>query len=161
MSSAKALVNVTILLALAAFAGLRVRQVVSRQPAAEAARFPAAAAGFMAVHHPPGPIFNYYDWGGYFIWKLYPEYRVYIDGRADLYGDSFMDQFSLDYDCRADCGQNSLIFWHIRTVILPPKAPLMTALKLKPDWREIYSDPQAVILTRTLTESDSKWNASY
>ena len=37
---------------------------------------------------------NHYNWSGYFIWKLYPDYRVYIDGRADLYGDGFMSDFA-------------------------------------------------------------------
>lgn len=157
LTTGKALVNLTILLALATFAGLRVRHVVRHQSAAEAARFPAAAVAFLAAQKPPGPIFNHYDWGGYFIWKLYPEYRVYIDGRADLYGDSFMNQFSADYECRADCGQSSLDFWRIRTVILPPEAPMITALIAGEEWKRIYSDSQATILSRTLIDSHDKY----
>lgn len=144
---AKPLANLAIILAVVAFAGFRVRHVLSQQSAAEAARFPAAAVAYLVATHPPAPLFNYYDWGGYFIWKL-PEYRVYIDGRADLYGDSFMDQFSADYTCRADCGQNSLNRWNIRTIILPAGAPLITALQVKGGWKEIYSDMQTGILTQ-------------
>jgi hypothetical protein len=40
----------------------------------------------------PANLFVYYDWGGYAIWKLYPEYRVFVDGRADLYGDELLSQ---------------------------------------------------------------------
>ena len=36
---------------------------------------------------------NHYNWGGYFIWKLYPQYRVFMDGRADVYGDALMTDF--------------------------------------------------------------------
>jgi hypothetical protein len=28
------------------------------------------------------PMYNYYTWGGFLIWNLYPEYKVFIDGRA-------------------------------------------------------------------------------
>lgn len=154
--SAKVLANLAIFLALASFAVLRVQRVVNQQPQAEAAHFPAAAATFLMTSRPNAAIFNYYDWGGYFIWKLYPEYRVYIDGRADLYGDAFMDQFSADYDCRADCGQNSLNAWHIQTVILPPKAPLIMALEANGDWLRIYSDSQVAILSRKIEQSANK-----
>ena len=39
--------------------------------------------------------------------------------------------------------------WGIRTVVLPPDAPLMTALRSSPEWRQIYADSQAVVLTRS------------
>ena len=40
---------------------------------------------------------NHYNWGGYFIWKLYPQYRVFMDGRADVYGDALMTEFGDSY----------------------------------------------------------------
>ena len=40
---------------------------------------------------------NHYNWGGYFIWKLYPQYRVFMDGRADVYGDALMTEFGACY----------------------------------------------------------------
>ena len=49
--------------------------------------FPEGAVAFLQSSYYPQRIFVYYDWGGYAIWKLYPEYRVFVDGRADLYGD--------------------------------------------------------------------------
>jgi hypothetical protein len=33
--------------------------------------------------------------------------------------------------------------------MLPPDAPLIAALRELPDWKVIYSDKQALILTRT------------
>ena len=35
-------------------------------------------------------MFNEYDWGGYLLFRLYPKYRVFIDGRVvrpDVFGD--------------------------------------------------------------------------
>ena len=90
---------------------------------------------------------NHYNFGGYFIWKLYPQYLVFTDGRADVYGDSFMEEFAAAYYLRDDW---SMAFkqWGVRTLVLPPDAPLITALKPTPDWKQIYADSQAVILTR-------------
>ncbi len=55
-----------------AFTVVRVRQVVGTQAQTEAQHFPQAAVEFLSREHPPGPILNHYNFGGYFIWKLYP-----------------------------------------------------------------------------------------
>jgi hypothetical protein len=142
--------NAILLAALLAFALARVHFVVGRQAETEAARFPEAAVAFLSTHRPPGPLFNYYDWGGYLIWKLYPGVPVYIDGRADLYGDAFMDSFAQTYDL-TNHWEAPLEAWQIRTVMVPPSAPLATALGSRAGWRQIYSDPQAVILTESIS----------
>ncbi|MFP4497761.1 MAG: hypothetical protein ACLFQV_06070 [Vulcanimicrobiota bacterium] len=45
--------------------------------------FPREAVEFIRSNKLPGPMFNPYEWGGYFIWHLYPDYKVFIDGRAN------------------------------------------------------------------------------
>ena len=42
-------------------------------------------------------MFNAYSWGGYLIYRLYPDFPVYIDGRADLYGPAFFSQYAGTY----------------------------------------------------------------
>ncbi|HEV2690999.1 MAG TPA: hypothetical protein VGV35_20730, partial [Bryobacteraceae bacterium] len=45
-------------------------------------RFPVGAADYLLANHVPGPLFNTYEHGGYLIWRLWPQYRVFIDGRS-------------------------------------------------------------------------------
>ncbi len=149
MTPMKTLVNVVLLAAFLVFTIVRVRYVVLGQAKAEAKELPEAAVSFIASQRPPAPMLNHYNWGGYFIWRLYPEYRVYIDGRADLYGDAFMDDLATTYYLRGDSWRRSFEKWGIRTVVLPPDAPLVTALRGLPDWETVYSDSHAVVLTRT------------
>lgn len=33
-----------------------------------------------------GPLFNFYNEGGYLIWRLWPAEKVFIDGRSEVYG---------------------------------------------------------------------------
>jgi len=94
--------NALVLASVVAFALLRVRQVTTMQGETEARHFPQAAAAFLSRERPPGPILNHYSFGGYFIWKLYPQYRVFTDGRADVYGDEFMNDFAASYYLRDD-----------------------------------------------------------
>jgi hypothetical protein len=148
MNTAKAMVNAMLLAGFVIFMVARVRYVEHRQAEREAREFPADAVSFIDAQRPPAPILNHYNWGGYFIWRLYPEYQVYIDGRADLYGDRFMDDLATTYYLRGDSWRNPLEKWGIRTVVLPPDAPLVTALSARREWKTIYADSQAVILTR-------------
>jgi hypothetical protein len=151
--SRRMLANAIILAAFALFTIVRVRTVIRQQAETEAQHFPAAAVSFLARQRPPSPILNNYNWGGYLIGKLYPEYRVFIDGRTDLYGDSFMDDFYATYHLTNDW-KGPIQQWQIRTIMLPPDAPLMTALRSRAGWKEVYADSQAVILTQEPTADD-------
>lgn len=54
---------------------------------------PAGAVAWIQENRPEGKMFNHYNWGGYLIWRLWPEYRVFVDGRTDLYGDAFLREY--------------------------------------------------------------------
>jgi hypothetical protein len=129
------------------FAVVHVASVIAHQPATVAARFPERAVTFLSQQHIAGPVLNHYDWGGYMIWRLYPQYKVFIDGRADVYGDTLMHDFASTYSLTDDW-RAPLDRWQIRSIILPPDAPLITALQHSASWKKVYSDSQATILTR-------------
>jgi hypothetical protein len=141
-------INFLVLFAFTGFTVFRVHHVISQQGETEAKHFPVAAASFLQQQHPPAPMMNHYNWGGYFIWRLYPQYRVFMDGRADVYGDALMTDFSDSYYLTGDW-RKSLQTWNIRTIVLPPDAPLITALRSSPEWKQVYADSEAAILTRS------------
>ncbi|MFZ0287049.1 MAG: hypothetical protein WAL32_17615 [Terriglobales bacterium] len=149
LTLAKLAINAVLLVGFLCFTVARLHYVVVHQPETEAKEFPAAAASFLMTSRPAGPMLNHYNWGGYFIWKLSPAYKVYIDGRADLYGDAFMDEFAATYYLKGKSWQDPLSRWGIETVVLPPDAPLIAALREMPAWKQVFADRQAVILTRT------------
>jgi hypothetical protein len=41
----------------------------------------------------PDPVFNEQGWGGYLIYRWYPERRVFIDGRIDMYGQEIVREY--------------------------------------------------------------------
>ena len=139
--------NLLLLAGFLLFVVARLNFVVTHQAQAEAKQFPAAAVSYLRAHHPPGAMLNHYDWGGYFIWQL-PQYPVFVDGRADVYGDALEDERSSLYWILRRDWQEVLERRGIRLVVLPPDAPLVTALSLAPGWKQVYADSQAAILTR-------------
>jgi hypothetical protein len=106
--------------------------------------FPVAAVDYIRDHHLKGPIFNAYEWGGYIIWRLYPQYLVFIDGRSDLYGDQFLKEFVNIYLGRAEW-QPVFKRYGIRTAILHHDSPLAISLRHAPEYRIAFEDPQAVV----------------
>ena len=54
---------------------------------------PVGAVNFVDANNINGRMYNSYDIGGYLIYRLYPEQKVFIDGRADLYGDDFVADY--------------------------------------------------------------------
>jgi hypothetical protein len=123
---------------------LRVSRVARDQSSVEAEKFPSAAVEFLRAHDEADRVFNAYGWGGYLIWKLYPQRRVFIDGRADVYGDALVERY-----LSAEGGERG---WHatldeydINAAMLAPDAPLASLLATDAGWRKVYEDKQAVI----------------
>ncbi len=110
-------------------------------------RNPVAAVDFIETHRVPGPIFNKYGWGGYLIFRLYPDYRVFADGRADVYGDEFLFQMVDTFDAHT-AWRAPLDRYGVRTVLIPPDASLASLLRIDQEWQKVYEDNQAVIFTR-------------
>jgi hypothetical protein len=126
---------------------LRLQSTVASQPSAELKEYPAVAVEFVQANQLPQPIYNEYAWGGYLIWRLYPAYKVYIDGRADVYGDSMIDEF-LDIHEGSPTWRQKLNQRGIRTVLVKPDVPLASLLREDREWNNVFEDKQAVIFVR-------------
>lgn len=76
-------VPLTILIGLVLIAGPAIR--LGRMPAVLTPPLPIGTADFIRQNNIPGPIFNPEHYGGYLIWKLWPDYKVFVDGRSEIY----------------------------------------------------------------------------
>lgn len=140
-------VNLVLLIVILALAVAGVDRAVAQQPLTEAQRFPKAAVDFMLVQKPPQPLYNEWVWGGYLIWRLYPQYRVSIDGRADVYGDKLVGAFVAIHDGDSTW-RESLDRSGIRTVLIKPGVPLASLLRNDGSWKNVFEDEHSVIFVR-------------
>ena len=113
------------------------------QPERVDKKYPVAAVRWMQVHQPEGRLFNSYNWGGYLLWTL-PETPVFIDGRADLYGDDILNQWHAVVNADKDA-LPLLDQWDVKVVLLEPDWPIIEVLKSN-GWKVEFEDEQAVIL---------------
>ncbi|HVN79946.1 MAG TPA: hypothetical protein VMW38_13180, partial [Terriglobia bacterium] len=110
-------------------------------------QFPVKAAQFIEQAKPTGNLFTTDSWGGYIIYRFYPEYKVFLDGRFDMYGQPLIEDYlkirDLNYDCREVLNK-----YKIKWILLPVDYGLATALKELNEWEVIYDDHQAIIFSR-------------
>lgn len=133
-----------LLIGLAAFA--RVALVAANQSQVEHDKFPAAAVDFLRMNGVKSELYNSYAWGGYLIWRMYPT-RVYIDGRADVYGDTFVEEFLSVYRGAGDWSK-TLQRYNVGTILIEPDAPLAAQLANDASWRMMYSDKHALVFEK-------------
>jgi hypothetical protein len=141
------LANSSFLFLMVVFAVATVGNRISDQRQTETAMFPRKAVDFIEASNLEGPIFNVYEWGGYLIWRLHPEVGPYIDGRPEIYGDAYVEEFLGVYTAGADW-REVLDGAGVRTVLLRPGVAIGNILEDQPDWRKAFEDTVAVVFTR-------------
>ena len=88
------------------------------------------------------PVLNDYSFGGYLIWN---GVKPFIDSRADLYGDIFLENYADIVSPDKDALAAALTFHHMRWTIFPREAPVVKLLDATPGWHRFYTDKLAVV----------------
>lgn len=121
-------------------------QKIAGNEANVAERFPVTAVDYLetaGLDDAPG--YHSYQWGGYLIWRRIP---VFIDGRADVYGDDFIFYYRQAMDVRPDW-REPLTDFAVEYVMMPPGSSLLVVLEASGAWQPVYSDGVAQIWTPT------------
>ena len=126
---------------------LACRPWLSANAAKRAEGLPAAAADYVIAHRIVGKMFNGYDDGGYLIYRLGPERRIFIDGRVDMYGDAFFKDYNAIYAGTAGWKQK-FDRYGIDFAILDNDAPIRQLLLAEGSFREVFRDGRHCVLLR-------------
>ena len=112
------------------------------------AKYPIGAARFLKRAQLGGNIFNSYAFGNYLLYALYPQNRVFIDGRVDMYGAEPVRLY--DAVRRAQPEWRDILQEHsVEICVLETTrktdAPLLNALHAAGDWALAYWDDNAAV----------------
>jgi hypothetical protein len=104
-----------------------------------------------ALSHVPAriaalPVLNDYRMGGYLIFN---GVRPFIDGRADMYGDSYTEAYAKAIEPDAAALSAILANYKIAWTIFSPSKQVVKAMDLQPGWRRLYVGESAVVHVRT------------
>jgi hypothetical protein len=98
------------------------------------------------------------QWGDYLIYKLFPRYKVFIDGRSDFYGADFDNRLLSLVNAHYDW-ESSLSEFAIDTVLVRADAPLVEALKRSRQWSVAYDDGVAIVFRADQAHSGAQARA--
>lgn len=109
--------------------------------------FPVAAVDALEGRLPEGRMFNEFAWGGYLLYRLWPEQQVFIDAQTDFYGEALSREFLQVAD--AQPGWEAVLERHrVSWVIVPRSRPLASRLQDSPEWESVYEDGQTAVWQR-------------
>lgn len=93
------------------------------------------------THH----VLNDYSFGGYLIFTGTP---VFIDSRAELYGDAFLGNYAKMQDGDRKALDGTLARYDVGWTIFPPSSHFVPMLDTTPGWHRAYGDGIAVVHIR-------------
>lgn len=111
-------------------------------------RFPVQAVDEIIRQDLQEPIFAVDYWGGYLIYRLYPQTKVVLDDRHDLYGPEFLKDYLRVVQIRPSWSR-VLDQRRIDWVLVPAGSPLANILKDAAQWKMRYKDAVGILFQRT------------
>jgi len=127
-------------------------------------RYPEGAAQFIKSARLPGNMFNPYVWGGYLIWELYPDYKVFIDGRGLIEEVYFQEVRITGADSRDFNGMpawkamlrayeiNFIVTFSV-DIFSGRLSPFIPALLNDKEWQLVYMDNISLVFIRDRLEN--------
>jgi hypothetical protein len=126
--------------------------------------YPIQAAEFVEENRLPKNLYNTYEWGGYLMWTLFPEYQVFWDARQDS-----PEMYRLGWQVMAGKPgwEEILARFEVNTVVSKgctvdtgQHYPLLDRLRESPEWTLVFTDGAAMVFVRNAAVEES-WLAEY
>jgi Flp pilus assembly protein TadD len=119
-------------------------------------RYPAGAARFLEEEAVTGEVFSSgIGVGGYFVWRLWPDRRVFSDGRLEVYGPAFFEEYLRMLEDPIFFEERTR-HWKINAVVLEHgigrNDPLLGYLEAAAHWVPVHFDPVTVCYLRDIPE---------
>ena len=110
-------------------------------------KFPVDAVNWLDENPQEGNMFNFFIWGGYLEYTLWPEELVFVDSKQDFYGEAFMQQYRNVFYVE-EGWEEVLDPYDVSWAILPTDERAAEAIQAVLGWVAIYRDDTTVILKK-------------
>jgi hypothetical protein len=112
---------------------------------------PVAAVKFLKKENIKGNMFDNDEFGDYIIYAAWPQYKVFFDGRSDMYGvDKLKEYFKV---ARIKPGWDQVLKkYNINWFIYNANSALSMFLMERDDWKLIYADKVSNIFVKDIPE---------
>ena len=118
------------------------------QPNFQVASYPSKAMTYVQSHDLLGErLFTTDAWAGYTILRFWPQQRVFLDDRYDMYPKPLVDDYTDVADGHPNWEQ-VLDKYRVQVIVWQPKRALSQLLAESPHWRRVHTDHNAVVYVR-------------
>ena len=108
--------------------------------------YPVDAVNWLEDNPQQGHMFNYFAWGGYLIYRMWPDYQVFLDGQM-----IYIEPLVRDYEqvLHADPGwEKTVDQYDIQWILVPVNERIVLTLLENPKWQMLYEDQTAIIFRK-------------
>jgi hypothetical protein len=109
--------------------------------------FPVVAMDWLEMYPQQGKVFNYFPWGGYMLYRDWPEQVVFIDGQTDFYGEDLTRQYEQVLTLSPGW-EDVLQQYEVTWAIVPSDGATGAGMRASGNWHSIYRDSTAEIFSR-------------
>jgi len=126
--------------------------------------YPNKAVDFLISNHITGNFFNDFNSGAYLLGRTYPDIRVFIDGRTEVYGSEFFIRYKKMWDQGdKDLLEEVILKFNLTGALLNSTRQHIPAKVLKyfynhEDWTMVYFDYDGVIFLRDISDNQENIN---
>lgn len=112
------------------------------------------SANFFKALDIQGPIFNNYDIGGYLIYHLFPQRRVFVDNRPEAYENRFFDEIYKVVQAdeekwqKLDAKLDLNVIFYMRHDMTQHGQPFLIRRIEDPDWVPVFVDQWVILLVK-------------
>ncbi len=113
---------------------------------------PVESVDFIEENGVQGPIFNSYGIGGYLIWRLYPQMKVFVDGRVEMYGTDFLKTYMLYW--QPEVWEGYVKKYGINAAVIDREPNYTTQyLDESGQWTLVFFDDRAMVYLRNVPQN--------
>lgn len=118
--------------------------------------FPEKAVDFLLQHNFKGHILNDMIGGSYLVWRYYPQRKVFLDGRTEVYGPAIFKDYRAAFrqpELLKEIAQKYDIDYILINHSLGGRGKLIKYLLQDPTWALIYFDQIAAVFIKNTAEN--------
>ena len=118
-------------------------------------------ANFLKENQVAGPIFNNYDLGGYLIFNLFPNKRVFVDNRPEAYPVKFLQAEYVKAQESEEVWRQVLDRYQFQAIVFyrldqtPWAQPFLIKRLKDPDWTPVYVDAYSIVFLKKTNKNQS------
>jgi tetratricopeptide (TPR) repeat protein len=117
--------------------------------------FPYKAVDFLVDHDVEGTFFNDFNSGAYLLGRTYPQIKVFIDGRTEVYGEDYFETYRQAYGGDKEKLQRILSAYDLTgaflgSVYAPAGKETLQYFYENDDWILVYFDYDAMIFLKDI-----------